>query len=1099
MYFFYSFVSRSELDIWYIDCLLYSRNVSHGEVNIMRKLLIGLILMLFVTQSLAALIPRAVFPKPTDPEIRSCERWDLLVVKFIEGSDVRLRNGHFVANDRVDLSPVEQILNLYPETRVARMFQRPEEEYQIEREVGQLNTGRQLADLNLYYAFGPRSLMEARNLLRDLNTLDIVECVYPEPIPEVASLMVPDILLPPDYVDSQDYLEDSPIGVDAYDGWTYPGGKGENVQMIDVELGWNWDHYDLPDPFFTGGTPSSDVGYINHGTAVLGEIRGTENTFGVTGISPLVPVGGVAININDWPESCGSWFDMASSALNPGDVWLIELHAPGPGSDYVCMEWWQGNYDAIANSTALGRICVEAGGNGSADLDNAIYEGKFDRSVRDSLAVLVGAGTPYDMDPEWFTNYGSRIDANGWGSAIVTTGYGDLYSSEGDDYWYTSDFGGTSGASPMLVGVCCVAQSVYKALAGGEVLDPLTLRSAITETGAPQPEPVTQYIGPRPNLEALLQHDIFDVEGVKWNRDIYACDMSASITVRDSSASGSVNVTVQSDTEPAGETIVLPEIESGVFETDITLTSDPPQSGDGMLSIVHDDAISAVYTPMADTDDAVMDCAGPVISDITVSGVDTTTARVTWTTDEPSTSIVRYGTETPIQTVENTDLATDHELVIEDLEECTTYFFEVESEDEAGNTTIDDNGGVFHTFTTWEEISIYQEMMDSDPGWQVSGGTWAFGQPAGLGGEHGSPDPTAGYSGTNVYGYNLNGDYGNNIPEHHLTTDALDLTDYTGVSLRFQRWLGVEQPSYDHAYVRVSNDGSQWFDVWQNSAEVADSSWIAMEYDISQWADNQATVYLRWTMGVTDTAWTYCGWNIDDVEVFVLQPCGSGTPTPFPTHTPVPPTGTPVPPTPTVPTGVPTNTAVPPTNTPIPPTETPVPPTDTPMPFTNTPIPTNTTVPPTDTPVPPTDTPIPPTDTPIPPTDTPIPPTATPDCEELGVMLTMPSHEFTAGSTCWLKVSVCSPGAPLDNVPLFVILDVYGTYWFAPGWVIMDQGIDYYSMTIPAGLHEFNAIESFTWPSGTGSADGLFFHAAMTDPGISELYGNMSTWEFAYR
>jgi len=92
------------------------------------------------------------------------------------------------------------------------------------------------------------------------------------------------------------------------------------------------------------------------------------------------------------------------------------------------------------------------------------------------------------------------------------------------------------------------------------------------------------------------------------------------------------------------------------------------------------------------------------------------------------------------------------------------------------------------------------------------------------------------------------------------------------VQLKFRRWLGVEQPAYDHASVRVSNDGSSWTQVWTNGAEITDYSWQYLELDISDVADQQPTVYLRWTMGTTDVGWRYCGWNIDDVEIWGVEP-----------------------------------------------------------------------------------------------------------------------------------------------------------------------------------------------------------------------------------
>ncbi len=170
--------------------------------------------------------------------------------------------------------------------------------------------------------------------------------------------------------------------------------------------------------------------------------------------------------------------------------------------------------------------------------------------------------------------------------------------------------------------------------------------------------------------------------------------------------------------------------------------------------------------------------------------------------------------------------------------------------------------------------------MDSDPNWTTEG-QWAFGVPAGIDG-----DPTAGATGSNVYGYNLNGEYANNIPEYSLTTGALDLSGVFNVELRFQRWLGVESATFDHARVDVSNDGTTWVNVWDHveTSALNESAWSEQTYDISATADDQATVYIRWVMGTTDGSVTYHGWNIDDVEVLglVSSACpgdtdGSGT------------------------------------------------------------------------------------------------------------------------------------------------------------------------------------------------------------------------------
>jgi MYXO-CTERM domain-containing protein len=172
-----------------------------------------------------------------------------------------------------------------------------------------------------------------------------------------------------------------------------------------------------------------------------------------------------------------------------------------------------------------------------------------------------------------------------------------------------------------------------------------------------------------------------------------------------------------------------------------------------------------------------------------------------------------------------------------------------------------------------EPTAAYSWPLDEDPGWTVEG-AWAFGAPLGGGGEYGSPDPTSGHTGEFVYGYNLAGSYAPGIPAHDLTTTAIDCTGLHDVSLHFWRWLGVESSWFDHAVVSVSTDGEIWSSVWENSDTVDDSGWVEQQIDLSEYADDQPTLYLRWTMGPVDTYIEYCGWNIDDIELRA-RPAGS--------------------------------------------------------------------------------------------------------------------------------------------------------------------------------------------------------------------------------
>jgi hypothetical protein len=213
-----------------------------------------------------------------------------------------------------------------------------------------------------------------------------------------------------------------------------------------------------------------------------------------------------------------------------------------------------------------------------------------------------------------------------------------------------------------------------------------------------------------------------------------------------------------------------------------------------------------------------------------------------------------------------------------DCTDSPEFYFSAEG-DQSGVVTDPYNAPAgFYSAVVGETAVFYSEPMDSNPGWTTTG-LWAWGQPTGGGGQYGNPDPTSGHTGANVYGYNLSGDYENSLPERHLTSTAIDCTGKTGVTLSFWRYLGVETSSYDHAYLRVSTNGTSWTTLWQNGGEVTDSSWVEEVYDISAFADNQPTVYLRWTMGTTDSSWQFCGWNIDDVSLSAFECNGTVTDT----------------------------------------------------------------------------------------------------------------------------------------------------------------------------------------------------------------------------
>lgn len=406
-------------------------------------------------------------------------------------------------------------------------------------------------NLSVYYRVdAPDDRLD--ELATQLRQLEVVEAAYIKPPAEPAVMvdkrshqlnrMMPQAAeapaVTPDFTPRQGYLNAAPEGIDARYAWTLPGGSGAGVGIIDIEYAWRFTHEDLMQNQggVVGGTEY--LPYRDHGTAVIGEIGSDGNTFGCTGICPDANVRAIAAygELN----SAGA-IRIAADMLAPGDIILVELHRPGPRFNFenradqggfIALEWWPDDFDAIRYATSKGVIVVEAAGNGAENLDDAIYNtpgpgfpsdwtNPFNRVNRDSGAIVVGAGAPplqthgQDWGPDRsrldFSNYGSSVDAQGWGREVTTCGYGDLQGGSDEDLWYTDRFSGTSSASPIIVGTLGCVQGVLRAR-GMTVLTPLVARNLLLTTGSPQQEapsrPTSQRIGNRPNLREILARTI---------------------------------------------------------------------------------------------------------------------------------------------------------------------------------------------------------------------------------------------------------------------------------------------------------------------------------------------------------------------------------------------------------------------------------------------------------------------------------------------------------------------------------------------------------------------------------------------------------------
>jgi serine protease len=207
------------------------------------------------------------------------------------------------------------------------------------------------------------------------------------------------------------------------------------VGVADLEQGWFLGHEDFatksPDLIYGDNRDGLGSYKGNHGTAVLGEITGDDNTVGVVGIAPHVAYARATSHYDAATNTALHVADALVAALpemDSGDVLLLEVQR-----SYLPTETDDADFDAVRLAVALGIVVIEAAGNGGNDLDvytNAMGERIFDRShadFRDSGPIMVGAASSdADHNRLGFSNFGSRIDCYGWGEDVVSSGYADL-------------------------------------------------------------------------------------------------------------------------------------------------------------------------------------------------------------------------------------------------------------------------------------------------------------------------------------------------------------------------------------------------------------------------------------------------------------------------------------------------------------------------------------------------------------------------------------------------------------------------------------------------------------------------------------------------
>jgi subtilisin family serine protease len=502
--------------------------------------------------------------------------------------------------------------------------------------------------------------------------------------------------------------------IDAEDAWDLVTGDPTIVVAV-LDSGTDIDHEDLaanvwhnPGEIPDNGVDDDANGYIDdwegwdfddndndpratyyHGTFVTGIVNAAGNNgVGITGVAGglgSAGVQGMALGVgNNSPDA-----SVVDDAI---------LYAADNGADVITMSL------SIAASQAIDDALVYAYNAKDVFIDGA--SGNNGSSVAYPATrpeVMAVAATDDDDTVSWFSNPGPEVEVAAPGSGILSTNLGNTYST--DD--------GTSFAAPHVAGLAALILSRNPGMSAPDV------RQLIIDTAEDVAAPGFDYQTGHGRInayEAVLRAATSDGL-VSLREPAYACQAVLDPTVSDIdlAGSGSVQIVVTSDTETAGETVTLAEsgASTGVFHGTLSTDTGAP-APDGILQVSPGDTIVAEYidaddgmggTGVSKTVTATVDCDAPLIFDVGEQDQTDVSTSIVWSTDEPASSVVRYGPATPPTTPANGPGPTlQHSVGIGGLTECTTYFYEVESADEQGNVVVDDNGGAYHSFETYRNL-----------------------------------------------------------------------------------------------------------------------------------------------------------------------------------------------------------------------------------------------------------------------------------------------------------------------------------------------------------------------------------------------------------
>jgi subtilisin family serine protease len=401
--------------------------------------------------------------------------------------------------------------------------------------------------------------------------------------------------------------------------------------------------------------------------------------------------------------------------------------------------------------------------------------------------------------------------------------------------------------------------------------------------------------GAFPNNRAEMLRRIVDFlappsgfASIALNRSEYTLPSQVTVEVTDLDQTGRGPITIRcfSGSHPEGLDITAGEtVRSGLFRGFVTL-ADSTNAGPADLPTANGETIRFDYGNTSEgstviSASALVETVLPVISNLTAAP-DYVEAVITWDTSEPTDGLVQYGEslQFPVnRTSYDGKYSLSHELILTGLQPDQSYYYQVVSQDRAGNVAVDNNTNQFHTFKTlkpldapWsddmESGATNWEAMDIDLG---SGDTgWQWGVPEnGFG--------VSAHSPVNAWGSNLKGN-AIGFLDSQLISPPTYLHGGSQATLHF--WHNYDFSLADVAEVGVVSIATNSLVEPEILTVVGDpessDGWQEVTIDLTPYMGK--TVFLVWEYGIISvTDVRTLGWLVDDVSITISGMPGGGT------------------------------------------------------------------------------------------------------------------------------------------------------------------------------------------------------------------------------